>query len=90
MYTIYMQCIFDPKMAETAKKRIFQGTTMSFDDLKQLPPVSDQVLDKSDVRFRRKYPNTWFLNKNGQILDQKRVKNGPDICVRRKIFIDHF
>ena len=51
-----MQCIFDTKMAKTAKTRIFPDTTLTFDDSKQLSPVSDQVLDKSDVQFRRKCP----------------------------------
>ena len=34
--------------------RIFLDTTLTFDDSKQLSQVSDQVLDKSDVRIRRK------------------------------------
>ena len=81
---------FWPKMAKTAKTRIFPDTTLPLDDTKQLSPVSDQVLDKSDVRIRRKCPKTWFLSKNGQILDQKGSKNGPDFLVRTKIVIDHF
>ena len=40
----------------------------------QLSQVSDQVLDNSDVSIRTKCPKIWFLSKNGQILDQKRVK----------------
>ena len=56
----------------------------------QLSQVSDQVLDKSDVRIRTKCPKTWFLSKNGQILDQKRVKKLPQFFVWTKIFIDHF
>ena len=54
----HMQCIFDPKMAKTAKARIFPDTTLPLDDSKQLSQVSDQVLDKSDVRIRRKCPKT--------------------------------
>ena len=54
----HKQCIFDPKMAKTAKTRIFPDTTLPLDDKKQLSPVSDQVLDKSDVRIRRKCPKT--------------------------------
>ena len=51
----HMQCIFDPK---TAKARIFSDTTLPFDDPKQLSPDSDQVLDKSDVWFQRKFLKT--------------------------------
>ena len=67
-------------MAKTAKTRIFPDKTLPFDDPKQLSPDSNQVLDKSDVRFRRKCPNTWFFSENGQILDQKGPKNGPNFC----------
>ena len=49
---------FDPKMAKTAKTRIFLDTTLPFDDSKQLSQVSDQVIDKSDVRIQRKCPKT--------------------------------
>ena len=49
-----------------AKTRIFLDTTLPFNDSKQLSQVSDQVLDKSDVRIRRKCPKTWFLSKNGK------------------------
>ena len=45
---------FDPKIAKTANTRIFLDTTLPFDDSKQLSQVSDQVLDKSDERIRRK------------------------------------
>ena len=38
--------------------RIFLDTTLPFNDSKQLSQVSDQVLDKSDVRIRRKCPKT--------------------------------
>ena len=77
---------FDPKMAKTAKTRIFLDTTLPFDDSKQLSPVSDQVLDKSDVRIRRKCPKTWFLSKNGQILDQKRVQKWPRFFFQNETF----
>ena len=54
-------------MAKTAKTRIFLDTTLPLNDSKQLSQVSDQVLDKSDVRIRRKCPNVHdFLAKNGQ------------------------
>ena len=58
----HRQCIFDPKMAKKAKTRIFPDTTLLFDDSdsKEFSPVSDQALDKSDVRFRRKCPKTDF------------------------------
>ena len=73
----HMQCIFDPKMA---KARIFSDTTLPFDDPKQLSQDSDQVLDKSDVRFRRKCPKTWFLTENGQILEQTSTpSDGPPL-----------
>ena len=78
----HMQWIFDPKMTKTAKTRIFPVTAMPLDDSKQLSTVSDQVLDKSDVWFRRKCPKTLFISKNGQILDQKGSKNGPNFIVR--------
>ena len=65
---------FLPKKAKKAKNRKFPDKKLPFDDSKQLSPVSVQVLDKSDVRFQRKCPKTWFLSKNGQILDQNRVK----------------
>ena len=52
----HKQCIFDPKMAKMAKTRIFLDTTLPKNDSKQLSQVSDQVLDKSDVRIRRKCP----------------------------------
>ena len=54
----HKQCIFGPKMAKTAKTRIFPDTKLPLDDTKQLSPVSDQVLDKFDVQFRRKCPKT--------------------------------
>ena len=44
-----MQCIFDPKMAKTAKTRIFPDTTLPFSDSKQLSQDSEQFLDKSDA-----------------------------------------
>ena len=72
---------FNPKMAKMAKTRIFPDTTLPFDDSKQLSPVSDQVLDKSDERFRKKCQKTWFLSENGQIFD---------FFDRTKIVIDHF
>ena len=53
-----MQCISDPKIAKTAKTRIFLDTTLPLNDSKQLSQVSDQVLDKSDVWIRRKCPKT--------------------------------
>ena len=34
----------------------FLDTTLTLNDSKQLSQVSDQVLDKSDVRIRRKWP----------------------------------
>ena len=77
------------KMAKTAKTRIFPDTTLPFNGSDQLSPVSDKVLDKSDVRFRRKCPKTWFLSENGQILDQKKVKMAPIFC-QNKNFIHHF
>ena len=47
-----------PMVAQTAKTRIFLDTTLPLDDSKQLSQVSDQVLDKSDVRIRRKCAKT--------------------------------
>ena len=57
------------------QKRIFPDTTLLLNDWKQLSRVSDQVTWNSDMQFSRKQPKTWFLSKNGQILDQKRSKN---------------
>ena len=54
----HMQCIFDPKMVKMAKTTILPDTTLPFNDSGQLPPVFDQVLDKSDVWFQRKCPKT--------------------------------
>ena len=69
-----MQCIFDQKMAKTAKTRIFPDTTLPFDDSKQLTPVSDQALDKSDMWFEENIQKPDFFSENGQILHQKRVQ----------------
>ena len=52
-------------------KQEFSHTTLPFDDPKQLSPDSDQVLDKSDMRFQRKCLKPDFCSRNGQILDQK-------------------
>ena len=81
---------FWPKNSQNGKTRIFLDTTLTLNDSKQLSPVAGKVLDKSDVRFQRKCPKTWFLSENGQILDKKGSKNGPNFFVRTKTFIDHF
>ena len=66
-YNVTTSNVVWPKMVKTAKTRKVLDTAMSLNDLKQLPQVSDQVLDKFDVRIRRKCPNTLiFLAKNGQ------------------------
>ena len=49
---------FWTKMAKKAKTRIFPDTKLTLCDSKQLSPVSDKVLDKSDVPFRRECPKT--------------------------------
>ena len=78
-------------MAKTAKTRIFLDTKLPLDDTKQLSPVSGQVLDKSDVRIRRKSAKTWFLSNNGQILDQKKgKKNGTDFLSEQKFSLTIF
>ena len=38
----------------------------------------------------KKMSKNLIFSKNGQILDQKGSKNGPNFFVRTKIFIDHF
>ena len=38
----------------------------------------------------KKMSENLIFEQNGQILDQKGSKNGPDFFVRTKIFIDHF
>ena len=59
-----------PKMVKAGKTRIFPDTTLPFDDSKQLFQVSDQVLDKSDMRIWRKCPKTYFLAKNLAVFGQ--------------------
>ena len=66
-----MQCIFDPKMAKTAKARIFSDTALPFDDPKQLYPDSDKVLDKSDVRFQKNVQNLIFVAKMAKFWTKK-------------------
>ena len=78
------------KWTKRQKTRIFLDTTLAFDDSNQLSPVSDQVLDKSDVRIRRKCPNTRFLSENCQILDQKGSKNGPIFLSEQKFSLTTF
>ena len=53
-----MQCIFDQKMAKTAKIRISPVTKLPLNYTKQLSPVYDQVLDNVDARFRTKSSKT--------------------------------
>ena len=77
---------FWPKNGQNDQTNNFPDTTLPLDDTKQLSPVSDQVLDKSGVWFRRKCPKTWFLSKNGQILDQKRSKNVQKIFLSQPKF----
>ena len=72
---------FWPKMGQTDQKRIFPDTTLPLNDWKQLSRVSDQVTWNSDKQFSRKQPKTWFLSKNGQILDQKRSKNDQNFFI---------
>ena len=79
---------FWPETTNTAKTRSFPDTTLPFDDPKQLSPDSDQVLDKSDVRFQRKCPKTWFfLAKMAKFWTKKGSKNGPDFFVRTEILL---
>ena len=59
---------FWPKNGQNGQKRNFHDTTLPFNDSKQLSPVSDQVLDKSDVRIRRKCAKTWFFGQKWQKL----------------------
>ena len=68
---------FWPKNDQNEQNKNFPRHNTAIRWFKELSPVSDQVLDKSDVRFRRKCPNTWFFSENGQILDQKR---GPKMA----------
>ena len=68
-------------MAKMAKTRIFPDTTLPFDDSKELSPVSDQVLDKSDVQIRRKCRKPDFFAKNGQKW-QKLVVFGQNLETR--------
>ena len=68
-----MQC-FDSKMAKTAKRRIFPDTTLPFSDPKQLSPDSDQVSDKSDVRFKKMSENLIFEQKMTEFWTKKGPK----------------
>ena len=78
-------------MAKTAKTRIFPDTTMPFDDSKQLSPVSDQVLNKSDERFRKKMSeNLIFEQKWPNFGPKKGPKMAPIFFSEQKIVIDHF
>ena len=81
---------FWPKNSQNSQNKNFPRHNTAIRWFKQFSQVSDQVLDKSDVWIRRKCPKTWFLSENGQILDQKGSKNGPDFFVRTKIVIYHF
>ena len=82
---------FWPKYGQNGQKKNFSRRNTVIRWFKAISPVSDQVLDKSDVWFRRKCPKTWFLSENGQILDQKRVQKWPRFFLSaQKKFIDHF
>ena len=60
---------------------------LAFDDSNQLSPVSDQVLDKSDVQNWRKCPKTRFLSEIGQIWTKKgSPKYDPDFLFSWTIF----
>ena len=85
-----MQCIFDPKMAKMAKTRIFPDTTLSFNDSKQLSPVSDQVLDKSDARIQRKCPETCFGRKWPNFGPKKGPKMAPIFLSEQKFSLTIF
>ena len=78
-------------MAKTTKTRIFLDTTLPFDDSKQLSQVSDQVLDKSDVRFRGKCPkNLTFEQKMAKFRTKKRPKMAPIFLSEQKISLTIF
>ena len=85
-----MQCIFDPKKAKMAKTSIFPDTTLPFDDSKQLSPVSDEDLDKSDERLRRKCPKTSFSSKMAKFWTKKGSKNCPDFLSEQKFSLTIF
>ena len=74
-----MQCIFDPKMAKTAKTRIFLDTTLPLNDSKQLSQVSDQVLDKSDERIQRNCQKIRFLDIFFETAHQIFLKLGQNL-----------
>ena len=72
---------FRPKTEKTVKTRIFSDTTLAFDDSNQLSPVSDQVLDKSDVRIRRKCPKKpYFSAKMAKFWTKKGPKMARFFC----------
>ena len=77
-------------MDKTVKTRIFSDTTLAINDSNQLSPVSDQVLDKSDVQIRKKRPKTLFFSENGQILDRKGSKIAPIFLSEQKFSLTIF
>ena len=86
-----MQCNFYPKMVKTAKTRIFPDKTLPVNDSKQLSPVSDQVFNKSGVRFRKKMSkNLFFLVKMDKFWTKKGAKNGHDFLSEKKFSLSIF
>ena len=78
-------------MAKTAKTRIFLDTTLPFDDSKQLSQVSDQVLDKSDVRIRKKMTeNLIFEQKWPNFGPKKGPKMAPIFLSEQKLSLNIF
>ena len=81
-----MQCNFDPKRAKTAQTRIFPNTTLPFDDSKQLPSVSDQVLTNMMCGFKENVQKPDFLAKMAKFWTKKRSKKWPLLFQEKKTF----
>ena len=68
-------------MAKTGETRIFLDKTLPLNDSKQLSQVFDQVMDKSDVRIRRKcQKNLIFEQKWPNFGPKKGPKMAPNFC----------
>ena len=59
-------------LTQNGLNKIFPDPTLSLKSSKQLFPVSDQVLDKSDVLIRKNVQKPEFLAKNDKIDHKKR------------------
>ena len=73
---------FLTKNGQNGQKRIPPVTKLPLDYTKQLSPVSDQVLDNSDARFRKSVQKPDFWAKMAKFWTKKGPKMGPIFFVR--------